>query len=64
MLWDLQGQRLFLAGAEVQVQAGVGVQAGRQAGRLLLAGVLPSGLKSLSSPWGLGSRANGKGRGS
>lgn len=60
MLWNLKGQRLFLAGAEVQIQARDGGVETR--GRLLLAGVLPSGLKSLSSPWGLGSRTNGKRR--
>ena len=52
--------RLFLAGAEVQIQARDGGVETR--GRLLIAGVLPSGLKSLSSPWGLGSRTNGKRR--
>lgn len=62
LLWNLKGQRLFLAGAEVQIQARNGEVETR--GRLLLAGVLPSGLKSLSSPWGLGSCANGKRRGS
>lgn len=61
LLWNSKGQRLFLAGAEVHIWARDGRVEPR--GRLLLAGMLPSGLKSLSSPWGLGSRANGKRRG-
>lgn len=57
LLWNSKGQRLFLAGAEVHIWARDGRVETR--GRLLLAGMLPSGLKSLSSPWGLGSCANG-----